>query len=102
MHMRDIGVIGDKAMITTEGFYMGETWRSTITTSLASCRSGSIPRRASRMPCKCSGDGGIWVDFLNCIEHGGEPVATRGPLTVRAVGGKISHTTLMIIYWWLM
>ena len=51
MHMRDMGVIGDKAMITTEGFYMGETWRSTIATGLASCRSGSIPRRARRMPC---------------------------------------------------
>ena len=76
-HVRDIGVIGDRAMITTEGFALGrnleihysdrpDVVRMTLDPSLG--RKDALAER--------SGDWGIWVDFFDCVQSGQRPVAT--------------------------
>jgi len=75
-HMRDIGIIGDQGMIVTEGFHLGRNLQIHY-----SCRPDVVTMQLdpSRGPASAlferDGNWGIWVDFLNCIESGGRPVA---------------------------
>jgi predicted dehydrogenase len=76
-HMRDIGVIGDKAMITTEGFHLGRNLEIHYSDRPDVVQLQLDPSQGRKdAPFERSGDWGIWVDFLNCIERGGTPVAT--------------------------
>jgi len=76
-HMRDIGIAGDKAMITTEGFHVGQhleihySDRPDVTRLQLDPSKGRANALAER-----NGNWGIWVDFFNCIESGDRPVAS--------------------------
>jgi len=75
-HMRDIGVIGDQGMIVTEGFQLGRNLqihysdRPDVVTMKLDPSRGPADALFER-----DGNWGIWVDFLNCIESGGRPIA---------------------------
>ena len=75
-HMRDIGVIGDKGMITTEGFHLGRHLEIRYSDRADVVTVKLDPSRgAANTPFERTGNWGIWVDFFDCIEKGGRPVA---------------------------
>ena len=73
----EIGIIGDSAMITTEGFHLGRNLeihysdRADVVTMKLDPSRGPANALFER-----GGNWGIWVDFFNCIERGGKPVAS--------------------------
>ena len=76
-HVRDIGVIGSGGMITTEGFALGRDLELRFSESEEVERVALNPARGDPAdPLARDGNSGIWVDFLNCVETGAEPVAT--------------------------
>lgn len=76
-HVRDIGVIGDKGMVTTEGFHMGRDLEVRYSDRPDVDRMVMEPSKGDRSsPFERDGNHGIWVDFFNCIEDGGEPLAS--------------------------
>jgi predicted dehydrogenase len=84
-HVRDIGVIGDKGMVTTEGFYLGCDLEVHFSDRPDVVRIALDPASGSRDALfERSGNWGIWVDFLRCVQQGGEPVAT-GEIGLEAV-----------------
>lgn len=75
-HVRDIGVIGDKGMIVTEGFHLGRNLEVRYHDRPDVVRLDLDPERGRRDGLfERRGDWGIWVDFFNCIETGSEPYA---------------------------
>lgn len=76
-HMRDIGLIGDKGMVVTEGFHMGRNLevhfndRPDVVRIELDAEKGNKHAMFER-----SGNWGVWVDFLNCIESGAAPAAS--------------------------
>ena len=76
-HMRDIGVIGEKGMITTEGFHLGRHLQIRYSDRADVVTIELDPSQASADALfERPGDWGIWVDFFNCIETRGKPVAS--------------------------
>ena len=76
-HMRDIGVIGDCGMITTEGFHLGQHLEVRYNDRPDVEHIRLDPSRGRRDALfERGGNHGIWVDFINCIERGGQPVAS--------------------------
>jgi len=84
-HVRDIGVIGDRGMVTTEGFHTGRDLEAHFSNRPDVVRIALDPTSGSRDALfERSGNWGIWVDFFQCVQQGGEPVAT-GEIGVEAV-----------------
>jgi len=76
-HVRDIGVIGDRGMITTEGFHLGQHLEVRYNDRPDVEHVHLDPSRGRRDALfERGGNHGIWVDFFNCIESGGQPVAS--------------------------
>lgn len=76
-HMREIGVVGDRAMITTEGFHQGQNLEIHYSDRSDVTRMSFDPARGGRDTIfERGGNHGIWVDFLNCIQQGGAPIAS--------------------------
>ena len=76
-HVRDIGVVGDKGMITTEGFHQGQNLEIHYSDRADVTRMAFDPSKGSRDAlCERGGNWGIWVDFFNCIERGEKPIAS--------------------------
>ena len=76
-HMRDIGVIGENGMVTTEGFALGRHLELRFSDREDVERIELDPGRGARTD-RFGRDGnhGIWVDFFHCVERGEEPVAS--------------------------
>jgi len=76
-HVREIGIVGDKGIITTEGFHTGRNLvvhfadRPDIMTIGLDAEKGARDALFER-----TGNWGIWVDFFRCVQEGGTPVAT--------------------------
>lgn len=82
-HVRDIGVIGDAGMITTEGFALGRNLELRFSESEQVERidlDRDLDPGADDPADAFGGDGnrGIWIDFFNCVETGTRPVASGG------------------------
>jgi predicted dehydrogenase len=76
-HVRDIGVIGDRGMILTEGFHLGRNLEIHYADRPDVVRVDLDPARGRRDALgERDGNWGIWVDFLNCVQQGGQPVAS--------------------------
>ena len=75
-HMRDIGIVGDRGMIVTEGFHLGRNLEIRYSDRPDVVRVELDPERGrTDRLFERSGDWGIWADFFNCIETGAEPYA---------------------------
>ena len=76
-HMRDIGIVGDRGMIVTEGFHLGRNLEVRYNDRPDVVRIALNPElgRKDRL-FERSGDWGIWADFFRCIETGAEPYAS--------------------------
>ena len=96
-HVREIGIVGDKGMITTEGFHLGRNleihynYNSNVTKVQLDPSKGKPDDLFGR-----DGNWGIWVDFFNCIENGGKPVSSgevgRDALAVALAAEKSMET----------
>jgi len=96
-HVREIGVVGDKGMITTEGFHLGRnleihySYKSNVTKVQLDPSKGRPDDLFGR-----DGNWGIWVDFFNCIENGSKPVSSgemgRDALAVALAAEKSMET----------
>ena len=76
-HMRDIGVIGDRGMITTEGFTGGRNLEVHYSDRADVTRISFDASRGRREALfERDGNWGIWVDFFNCVETGAVPIAS--------------------------
>ena len=75
-HMRDIGLVGDKGMVTTEGFHQGRNLEVHFSDRPDVVRIDvPEPKRPGKGLFERGGNFGIWTDFFNCVDRGGEPIA---------------------------
>lgn len=96
-HVRDIAVVGDKAMIATEGFHLGRHLEIHYSDRPDVMRVQLDPSKGRADALfERNGNWGIWVDFFNCIETGGKPVASgevgRDALAVALAAEKSIET----------
>ncbi len=74
-HMREIGVAGEKGMIRTEGFDLGQNLEilpndSRNITQIKIDTNGNVPTAFNQ-----NGNTGIYIDFADCIRKGKKPFA---------------------------
>ena len=75
-HVRDIGVIGDRGMVVTEGFHLARNLEVRYVDRPDVDRIEiHPPDETLDESIRRSGNYGIWDDFLNCIATGATPVA---------------------------
>lgn len=83
-HMREIGVLGEKGMLRTEGFDLNTTieLRHNKDKNVASFKvrnDGCIPEKLNQ-----NGNTGIVIDFADCIRNNKEPIA-NSKIGIRSV-----------------
>ena len=75
-HTREIGLIGDRAMITSEGFYTGRNLELRYADRADVVKISLDTSKGDRSSIyECPSSWGIWLDFFNCVRDGGRPAA---------------------------
>ena len=100
-HVRDIGIIGDTGMIVTEGFHLGWNLEVRYNDRPDVMRLELDPERGGKDRLfERNGNWGVWVDFFNCIESGGQPYASaevaRDTLAVALAAEKSVETGMPV------